>query len=226
MSLKEAILGLLDSGPKSGYEIKKFYKETIMHFWNVSDGQLYPTLRRMNEDDLIEKRIIKQDATANKNVYNITEKGRDEFYRWLKEPVTKFEEIKEPFLIKLFFFDKLPKDDVIGHLMGQYELHKRILEEFREVKSTYGKEVTYFQNLIIDLGLLYVEIKMFWLLRMIQIIKSDRPLTPLIPDELIELGRKLFFVIFSDAPPIEFFKKGFFNLDIDTKVKEIIREDT
>jgi len=42
MALREAILGLLSDGPMTGYEIKQFFRNVIRHFWNVSDGQLYP----------------------------------------------------------------------------------------------------------------------------------------------------------------------------------------
>ena len=43
MSLREAMLGLLDDGPMTGYEIKQFFRNVIRNFWSVSDGRGWST---------------------------------------------------------------------------------------------------------------------------------------------------------------------------------------
>ena len=43
---KYAVLGMLATGPKSGYDIKQTIETSIGHFWNESYGQIYPILKR------------------------------------------------------------------------------------------------------------------------------------------------------------------------------------
>jgi DNA-binding PadR family transcriptional regulator len=208
MALREAILGLLSEGPMTGYEIKQFFRTVIKHFWNVSDGQLYPTLKKMNNEEIISLQVVKQDTTANKHVYSITEKGRKHFENWLREPVMKFEELKEPFVIKVFFFDKLSREEVLWHLRSQLELHNRILEEFRGIRDNYEDRVTAFQRLIGDVGVLYVEVRILWIGRMIELVQKgliDKKHT-LYSEEMVEIGKMFIEEIFSEKPSREFRK--------------------
>ena len=48
------ILGLLSLGPRSGYEIKTTVDRSTRFFWAASYGQIYPELRRLERDGLIE----------------------------------------------------------------------------------------------------------------------------------------------------------------------------
>ncbi len=206
MALREAILGLLCDGPMTGYEIKQFFKNVIKHFWSVSDGQLYPTLKKMYESGLIDLTVIRQDTTANKHLYSITDQGRQHFEQWLREPVTKFEELKEPLVIKVFFFDKLAKEEILGHLRYQLELHNKILEEFRNIRTTYEDRITAFQRLIGDVGVLYVEVRILWLARMIELVEKDRinKKHALYTEEMVDVGKRFLQEIFSEIPSAEF----------------------
>lgn len=202
MSLREAMLGLLDDGPMTGYEIKQFFRKVIRHFWSVSDGQLYPTLKKMHEDGLISLEVVQQPGTANKHVYSITEQGRERFSQWLRRPVTKFEELKEPFVLKVFFFSKLSREEVLRHLQTQLELHSRILEEFRGVRDAYEETVGPYQRMIGYAGILYVEVRILWLARMIDLVRKGQVETQpgLYTEEMVEVGKKFFEEIFSEEP--------------------------
>ena len=208
MALREAILGLLSDGPMTGYEIKQFFRNVIKHFWNVSDGQLYPTLKKMNNEEVISLQVIQQDSTANKHLYSITEKGRKHFDTWLREPVTKFEELKEPFVIKVFFFDKLSREEILWHLRSQLELHFRILEEFQDIRHSYEDAVTAFQRIIGDIGIVYVEVRILWITRMIELAQKGQidKKHALYTEEMVGIGKKFFEEIFSDKPSREFRK--------------------
>lgn len=76
MSLKYAILGLLDEEPCYGYEIKHRFEETMGDLWPISYGQLYPTLRRLTGDNLVTVQVVQGKKAVDKRVYSITEKGR------------------------------------------------------------------------------------------------------------------------------------------------------
>lgn len=206
MSLREAMLGLLDDGPMTGYEIKQFFRNVIRHFWSVSDGQLYPTLKKMHEDGQISLEVVEQKGTANKHVYSITDKGREKFDQWLREPVTKFEELKEPFVLKVFFFSKLSREEILEHLHIQRDLHSRILEEIRGVRDTYEESVSPYQRLIGYAGILYVEVRLLWLARMIDLVEQGQveKQPGLYTEEMVEVGKRFFEEVFSHEPSKEF----------------------
>jgi len=224
MGLAEAILGLLYEKPKTGYEIKKFYRDTIRHFWNVSDGQLYPTLKKMTEEGYIVKKETKEEEGLKKHLYSITTKGKERFMAWLKKPVDKFEEMKEPFLIKLFFFDKLSDEDKLYHLKVQYDVHQEVLNEFLDVKKLYAETLSEYQRIITDLGILYVQVRIFLLLRLMDMVKNKRE-EPFLPDKMPELLWKLYYIIFSGEKLEKYFKNEFFNLKIEEIEKSFGRKD-
>ena len=49
MSLEHAILGFLTYRPMSGYDLKKFFDESVRHFWSAPQSQIYRTLGRDEE---------------------------------------------------------------------------------------------------------------------------------------------------------------------------------
>jgi len=210
MSLKEAILGLLYDSPRTGYEIKRFYTETVRNFWNISDGQLYPTLRKMHDEGLVHKKVIPQTKTANKNLFSITSEGKKKFLNWLKEPVLKFQEMREPLLIKMFFFDKLTKDDIAMHLKAQMAVNKHMLEELHEVEEIYEEEFTEYRKLISEAGIFFLELRVLWISRMMDLLEKNKidGKHKLIPGRRRQLIPAFFECLFAEKP--------------DSEIKEII----
>ena len=212
MALREAVLGLLYDSPKTGYEIKRYYSETVKNFWNISDGQLYPMLRKMHEEGLVDKEVVPQSNTANKNIYSITPKGEQTFLDWLKTPVSKFQEMREPLLIKMYFFDKLSKEEVEKHFQMQLEVHRQMLQELHEVEETYKGELTNFRRLIAEVAFIFLEMRVLWISRMMSLLKSGKinGKHKLVPD----YGRSL----------IPAFFQCIFNEKLDPETKKLLEE--
>lgn len=51
MSLKHALLGFLNYGPHTGYELKKVFDISVAHFWNAELSQIYPSLKALDLKD-------------------------------------------------------------------------------------------------------------------------------------------------------------------------------
>lgn len=96
------ILGCLTIEPMSGYDVKRFIDRTIVHFWNESYGQLYPTLKALEEEGLATSRLERQESRPDRRVYSITDEGRRALAEWLalpaEPPVPRYEHS-----LKLFF---------------------------------------------------------------------------------------------------------------------------
>lgn len=115
MSLKHALLGFINYGPMTGYELKKFFDTSVAHFWNAELSQIYPALKAMESEGLVEMKVEVQEDRPNRKVYSITDTGRRELLDWLAKPAER-EQLREPILIKVFFGSSLSKQELISVL--------------------------------------------------------------------------------------------------------------
>jgi len=86
MSLKHALLDLLDAEPMSGYELDQILDETFGYPWTAPHSQIYPALRQMEQDDWIAAQV-KHTGERERREYRILDPGRRELERWAGEPV-------------------------------------------------------------------------------------------------------------------------------------------
>lgn len=56
-TLKYAILGLLMKKDMTGYELTKEFNSALFEFWNASHSQIYPKLKALTKEGLIEYHI-------------------------------------------------------------------------------------------------------------------------------------------------------------------------
>ncbi|MGE0433434.1 MAG: PadR family transcriptional regulator [Planctomycetota bacterium] len=112
-----AILGMLSiRGPCTGYDIKKEIEASISYFWNESYGNLYPILRRLEQESLATCTVQEQTGRPNRNVYTVTAAGRHALRAWLTEDPDPAP-VRNELLLKLFFGRHLGIDGAILHLM-------------------------------------------------------------------------------------------------------------
>jgi len=105
------ILGFLASHPRSGYEIREAAKRSVSHFWGISDGQLYPQLKQLAASDLIEA-VDEPDGPRPRQVWRLTEHGRQALLAWLREPSAP-PQTRDENLVKILFAAQLHPDETI-----------------------------------------------------------------------------------------------------------------
>ena len=162
------ILGCLTVEPMSGYGIKQFLEQTVVHFWSESYGQLYPTLHRLEEDGLVEGREEPGRRGGTKRVYRITEAGRRELREWLRKPAEPVTPRYEHSL-KLFFGHEVGPADSIAHLQRLRQEARNALEAFREweaelaarTEAEPGSPAPY-RLVVLRGGILYAEMMLRW----------------------------------------------------------------
>ncbi len=126
MSLEYALLGFLNTGPKTGYELQGKIKKSINHFWPSTQSQIYRTLSKMEEDALITSEIHYQAEKPNKKVYSITSKGKGSLVKWLCAPIN-IPSHRNPFLVQLFFSGEIEKEAIKSNLLHyKKEMEKRL----------------------------------------------------------------------------------------------------
>lgn len=85
IDVKFPILGFLMESEMTGYDLKRRFGDSIGFFYRVSDGSLYPALKKLARDGLVTMRAERRGKRARK-VYAITARGRERFLRMLAEP--------------------------------------------------------------------------------------------------------------------------------------------
>jgi len=113
---KFAVLGLLGwRGPLSGYQVKQVYEVSASFFWNVSYGQIYPTLRHLEEEGLVTSSTERSEGRPERRIYEISVKGREALHEWLIAPTDPLQLRVEALLKILHGFRESP-DVAIGHV--------------------------------------------------------------------------------------------------------------
>lgn len=116
MGLQHGILGFLNYGPCSGYELTKAFHSSVQFFWPAQTSQIYLTLGKLEKAGLIMHETVIQNGKPNKNVYSILPAGRAELLRWLSEQEKTAGGCKSEFLMKVFFAENLPPQQAIAML--------------------------------------------------------------------------------------------------------------
>ena len=137
------ILGFLHKKDMSGYDIKQFMKISTSFFVNSSYGSIYPNLKKLEEKELIDsKQVVKNNKF--KKIYSINDKGKEVFINWLNEPA-EFHGKKTNHLVKIFFYNYLPKEraiELLNNYINNFTIVKNKLEGF---DSEINNIADYFQ---------------------------------------------------------------------------------
>jgi DNA-binding PadR family transcriptional regulator len=134
-----AVLGMLSVAPMSGYDIRKESEQSIGYFWSESFGQIYPALRDLKAEGLIRRRSGKSNGSRERQVYEITDRGREALAVWRAEPPRETP-YRNELLLKLFF----GRADAVAHEAGWIEKvleeQKADLREFERIRAEIEKE--------------------------------------------------------------------------------------
>ena len=149
------LLGLVALGPRTGYEIKRVVDRSIRHFWAASYGQIYPELRRLEEDGLIEGENAPRGGRG-RRVYKLTKAGREALTEWLLGSTLTIE-YRDESLLRLFFADALPREQALMLLEGRKRGHEQYLEILREIEALPGGKDPDFVDLVLQWGIEFNE---------------------------------------------------------------------
>lgn len=164
-ALDYLILGLLERGARTGYEIQRVFKQSPVNLGSRSFGSIYPALHRLEEQGLITSEQIPQEGRPGKHLARITGEGRAEFVRWLKEPLSPDDVMagRDPFAERFLFFDCLAPEEALRlcreHL-AQVEEARQKAADFME---RFGGTLDRFARWNLQGGLLFLEARINWL---------------------------------------------------------------
>jgi len=103
------VLGMLTAAPMTGYGLRQAIAGSVGHFWQESYGQLYPTLRALAAEGLVDARATRGGPGRAGATYRITPSGRAALAAWLALPPV-LEPERNEVLLKVFFAGAVPPE--------------------------------------------------------------------------------------------------------------------
>ncbi|GLU50209.1 PadR family transcriptional regulator [Nocardiopsis ansamitocini] len=158
MSISNTLLGLLESGPRHGYDLKRTFDERFGHDRPLHYGQVYSTMSRLLKNGLVEVDGVEAGGGPERKRYAITDAGITDVGRWLATP-----EKPEPYLQSTLYtkvvLALLTGRDAADLLDAQRAEHLRLMRELtrRKTNGDLGDQ------LICDHALFHLEADLRWL---------------------------------------------------------------
>ena len=112
----------------TGYELAQFFDESTSWVWSAPHSNIYPQLRKMEEEGLLTSRTEIRGERLERTVYSISDKGITELRGWVSSdpgPVNQ----RDPLFLRATFFDMVDDDDA-----------EALLEEFIARQSDLVKQ--------------------------------------------------------------------------------------
>jgi PadR family transcriptional regulator AphA len=145
------VLGLLALSPRSGYDIKTVVDRSTRFFWAASYGQIYPELKRLEEEGLVEGED-QPNGGRSRRVYKLTAAGHEALVEWLLGTTTTVE-LRDESLLRLFFADALSREQALNLLEGRKRGHEEYLEVLRAIAALPGGPDPTFVDLVLHWGI-------------------------------------------------------------------------
>lgn len=186
MSLRYAILGLLNVMPMTGYDLKhQAFDATVRHFWPADQSQIYRTLNQLASENLVTVTLEVQDERPDRKVYTITQAGQAALAEWLKSDQA-LPTLRDPLLVQLFFGQELPRADLLRVVARQLAAHQAQLAAFGQIpippaESRPDDRWLALQHLTLDFGVALEQAYVTWLENCQQVI-ANLPDADEVPD--------------------------------------------
>jgi DNA-binding PadR family transcriptional regulator len=163
MSLRHAILGLIDLRPMTGYDLKKTFDRTAQHFWSADRSQIYRTLGQLHTDGLLDERVVAQRSRPDRHEYRLTRAGAAELDAWLRSPAP-VEPAREAFLTRIYFAGRAEDPAIVRSLVEERRTQVRQrLDELRAIEAPATTYAERLRALTLRNGIVHYEAELGWL---------------------------------------------------------------
>jgi PadR family transcriptional regulator, regulatory protein AphA len=160
VSPRPALLGLLMTGPKHGYELYQDFSQALGRVWRLGRSNLYAQLKELAAAGWVTVEEELQPGRPPRQVYYLTETGRRQFLDWLHRPTPHLRHIRLEFLTRLYFFELLALPGVEALVEQQRSL---LQSRCRTLKEAVRRADNRFDELVLTFRLGQMEAVIEWL---------------------------------------------------------------
>ena len=137
-NLKYALLGMLSQESMTGYELMQEFETSLTEFWHAKHSQIYPELKKLTDEGMIEYSVEISGNVLEKKVYTITEAGREDFLEWLAKDEPMQPTPKDIFRLRMFFSNQLETKQCLKLLESQLTQHEARLAQLKKDTGKFG----------------------------------------------------------------------------------------
>ncbi len=165
MAIEHSILGMIGLRPCSGYDLKvEFEKGGAALLSALSFGSIYPHLKRLEQDGLIEAKEEGSDG-RHKKVYDLTARGWQELSNWLEQSSDYPIPMRDELLLKMLFWGATGKErsTLIAQLQARHEESLDLLNYVSEWQSNETAFVDEYNALVFSYMQMRLESELQWI---------------------------------------------------------------
>ena len=162
MSVKHALLALLERGPRHGYGLKHEFEARLGQAWPLNVGQVYTTLARLERDGLVAPEP-EGDEDTERRAFRITGAGRSALAEWLSAPVPREALARDELLVKVVAALEAGAESAVRVIRAQRTATLELLQRHTRSKAEAARRGDLPRLLTIDLLIAQAEAEVAWL---------------------------------------------------------------
>jgi PadR family transcriptional regulator, regulatory protein AphA len=167
MSLRFALLGLLEDGPASGYLLTTRFERSLRKYaWTAQQSHIYPELNRLAGEGLIE---VADEGARGRRTYALTDAGRAALHEWLLSPA-KPRAVRDEQRVRMMLLSALTPDEARAQVRAHLAEAEREAAELRAMAAAADADDGHprgrlrFGRLALEMGVLQAEAQRTWAL--------------------------------------------------------------
>ncbi|PZF88450.1 PadR family transcriptional regulator [Micromonospora deserti] len=162
MSTPHVLLGLLATGTKHGYELKRAHDARLPRARPLAFGQVYATLGRLQRDGLVAAAGQEREGGPERTAYALTGDGRAALDRWLSEVEPPMPYVAGTLFAKVVVaLLAADVDRARAWLIAQRRAHTERLRELTAVKTSPTAALD--ELVAVDFAIAHLDADLRWL---------------------------------------------------------------
>ena len=176
------LLGLICTGPSSGYDLKRIFAATPMGIYQPSSGTLYPALRRLEQKGLVRTQGPSGQggqSARHRRDYEPTQTGRAAHLNWLRtpvEPATVSHDLGLHLMRFVMMEHLLPPDEVLMFLQDLADALAALVAQLEQFAAADLAERH--PRLALDHGIAIHRASLRWAEQAVAALSADSPASP------------------------------------------------
>lgn len=154
-----ALLGFLQAGEQSGYELAGTAQQVIGDFWTVTRSQVYRELAALASRGLVEEG---ERGARSRRPYRMTTAGRAAFAEWIAQPPGT-EQIRYPLLLTMSFGPWLGPERLLEFVAEHRRLHEDRLTGYLAAANERADELGPYHLATLTFGVHYERAVLAWM---------------------------------------------------------------
>src|SRR5438270_5596580 len=167
-----SLLGYLDLGPMTGWDLDQWVANSIGNFWNVTRSQIYRELRTLTDRGYVK---AGDSGPRDRVPYAITDAGRAAFSEWIAQPPPP-DVIRSRLLLTVFFGHHLDPARLREIVRTERERHEADLQRYLVLEQQLsGIHEQRFPLATLHYGIRYERTTLEWLAELEELLDQEGP---------------------------------------------------